>query len=195
MQEQLDGAQRQQTIVQNCLDYRSQQAQPSSTAQQPQHISSQSAAPQHDEHRAERGDNEHQGYPAYTAVQEASMDPELDIDFEPPGSATGDPNADPFRPDGGSDQPPSGQEAQEAQTASERQQSQADHELYSPGLPAEEPSGSFMADPSLQSEPLTWMSRHGPSRDWLQTDFAALHATWRRWRIANMFISWCVLIK
>ena len=161
VQKQLVGAQQQQDLVQDRLNYSNQQTQPSAASQQPHHTSSQSAASQHDDHPAhlaQRDDNETQAYlngQASQANQEGSMDPdaELDMDFEPPGSATGDPNADPFGPYGDADQPVHSEEAEEGHTGeAEHQHSQADDELYSPGLPNEEPSGSYMADASLQSE-------------------------------------------
>ena len=93
-------------------------------------------------------DQQYQNAQAYPGDQDADMD----LDLEPPGSARGlhrDPSFDPpdmGRPGAG----PSIRDEGLGATGSEGQD-QGQDDLYSPGLSAQ-PSGSYMAEPSLHSK-------------------------------------------
>ena len=156
MQQQLEGTQQQQQLVQERLRHSSapvQQAQPSSSALTGNHAYAQPATYQHDQAHDQAQNSHDQAYlnrQAFSESQHAQHDQgaEADMDFEPSGSAKGEPSEDPFGWEGGSDRPENGQDSQQRQ-----QQGQGEDELYTPSLPAE-PSGSYMADPSLQRERL-----------------------------------------
>lgn len=88
----------------------------------------------------------------YQNAQADPRDQDADMEFEPPGSTEGlhrDPSFDP--PDmGRPDMGPSVREDGQGAAGSEGQD-QGQGDLYSPGLSAQ-PSGSYMAEPRLQSK-------------------------------------------
>ena len=156
VQQQLEGTQQQQQLVQERLRHSrapAQQAQASTTTHTSSHAYPQPSAYQHNQAQTQdqaqsREDKAYLNGQAYTPAdtRQQEQEVEADMDFEPPGSAKGDPSEDPFGWEGGSDRPENGQDTQE-----EHQQGQLQDELYTPSLPAE-PSGSYMADTSLQRE-------------------------------------------
>ena len=150
VQEQLEGGKQQQLLIQERLNSGA-----AAVAQQPQppfmqenSINTHAHPPMPDQgYQDDQAYQNDQDYP-HAHDQQANQDDEVDMEFDPPGSAVGVPPEPPFgqRSDAGFGQ--DGHE-EEAQAAGGQGHEPGPDELYSPGLSAQ-PSGSYMSDPGFQ---------------------------------------------
>ncbi len=150
VQEQLEGGKQQQLLIQERLNSGAAAAaqQPQLPFMQENSINTHAHPPMPDQgYQDDQAYQNDQGYP-HAHDQQANQDDEIDMEFDPPGSAIGVPPEPPFgqRSDAGF-----GQDApeEEAQAAGGQGKEPGPDELYSPGLSAQ-PSGSYMSDPGFQ---------------------------------------------
>ena len=150
VQEQLEGGKQQQLLIQERLNSGAAAAaqQPQPPFMQENSINTHAHPPMPDQgYPDDQAYQNDQDYP-HAHDQQANQDDEVDMEFDPPGSAVGPPAEPPFgqRSDAGFGQ--DGHE-EEAQAAGGQGQEPGADELYSPGLSAQ-PSGSYMSDPGFQ---------------------------------------------
>ena len=150
VQEQLEGGKQQQLLIQERLNSGAAVAaqHPQPPFMQGNSINTHAHRPMPDQdYQDDQAYQNDQDYP-HAHDQQANQDDEVDMEFEPPGSAVGVPLEPPFgqRSDAGFGQ--DGHE-EEAQAAGGQGQEPGPDELYSPGLSAQ-PSGSYMSDPGFQ---------------------------------------------
>lgn len=156
VQEQLEGGKQQHLLIQQRLSSGSaasaQQPQPSSIYSNTinSHANSSMLDPHYGNDQAQQNDQDYENDQDGQVIQEE----EVDMDFDPPGSAVGPQPEPPFgypsETGFGQDQ-----EEEEAQTATEQGQD-AGQDLYSPGL-SMQPSGSH--ETSFPSEILCMLPR------------------------------------